>query len=61
MSELTEIEKLTAKALQAIREGNVPPIPEWLRTAFREIELRHPDFVAETQAIIRRTIEKTTH
>jgi hypothetical protein len=61
VSELTPIEKMTAEALKRIREGTVPPIPPWLKAAFAEIARRNPDFVAETDAIIRRTIEKTTN
>jgi hypothetical protein len=39
----------------------MPPLPPWLEAMFTEIARRNPDFVAETRAIIRRTIEKTTN
>jgi hypothetical protein len=61
VSKLTHIEKITAEALQQIRDGTVPPIPPALAEQFAIIARRNPQLVADTHAIIRRTIEKTTN
>jgi hypothetical protein len=61
MSKLTPAEQITAQALEFIRNGAVPPCPAWLQVLFAEIDRRNPDFAAETRALLRSTIEKTTN
>lgn len=61
MSKLTHLEEVTARALESVRNGTAPEVPPRLRAMFDDIARNNPDLVAQTRAIIRRTIEKTTN